>query len=419
MEIFKKFAKYTWMIDILKDMSKEDRSNFLDGYKKRKTYYTMENITANIKDLLACANCPNMCRFDCPTLDVTKRETYSPAKKAQLGYFGAMGHISLTDPSVQDALYACTTCDACREWCPMDISTGDLLVEMRQELEKRDLIPSRLHVLGDNADKSGTVFEESPFLADSEFNINMPNPEIFFYIGCMDIKHQPKTVSATISLLQHLKIPFCTHLEERQCCGGPIYKAGYRTKAAKIAEQNRTLVKASKAKLVITNCPGCFSALQKTYKELDLSLNIKVQHSVEFFLEKIRNGDLKPSKTINKTITFHDPCLVSRTSSVKSHVSDFRELFKAIPGITLKEVDLHGKETRCCGMGGGYAVSNPDNAMKLHVDRLQQLQEQNTDWIVSGCPTCEFALQKALNTQTAPTDDILDFIEILWKSVSP
>ena len=147
MEIFKKLKKYSWMLPIFKNASKEDRANFVEGYKQRKTYYTMDNIDANIKDLARCALCPNMCRFDCPAVQVTKKEPYAPAQKARIGYFMAMDYLPMNNSSAIDTLYQCMGCDACYQWCPMDISTGDLLFEMRAELEKRDLIPERLHPL--------------------------------------------------------------------------------------------------------------------------------------------------------------------------------------------------------------------------------------------------------------------------------
>lgn len=419
MEIFKKLAKYGWMLDILKDMSKEDRNNFLHGYKNRKTYYTKTDMDVNLKDMLKCANCPNMCRFDCPALQITKQETYSPAKKAQIAYFSGMDHISMNNSSIQNTFYACMTCDACREWCPMDISTGDLLVEMRQQLESRELIPPRMAPINKTSKLNGSIFEESPFLRDSEFNINDSNPEVFFYIGCMDLKYRKETVRATIKLLRHLNIPFCTHLEERQCCGGPVYKAGYRTTSQTIMEKNHDLLKKSKVKTVITNCPGCFSTLNRTYDKMDLHLKVDIKHSIEFFLQKIRNGDLKLTRALNKTIVFHDPCLISRSSSVQSFVKEFRELFKLIPGIKISEPSLHGKETRCCGMGGTYAVSNPDNAKKLHSDRLKQLHEKKADWIVSACPTCEYALIDAQKSVSESTESIFDFVELILAAIEP
>ncbi|RLI64095.1 MAG: hypothetical protein DRO88_08215 [Promethearchaeia archaeon] len=413
MEVFKKLAKYSWMVDIFKNMSKTERKNFVAGYKNRKQYYTMDDISANLKDMLKCANCPNMCRFDCPVLQITKRETYSPAKKAQIGYFLGMHHISFEEESIKKTLYACVTCDACREWCPMDISTGDLLVEMRQELASRDLAPESVQRLQKSAIYNGSVFEESPFKADSEFNINDPNPEVFYYIGCMDIKKRPEAVRATIKLLRHLKIPFSTRLDERQCCGGPIYKAGFRKEAKNLAQQNQKILNEFPGKVIITNCPGCFSALNKIYEQLETPVKVKIIHSIEFFLDKIRAGKLKLTKPIERTITFHDPCLISRTSSVKCHVEDFRELFSKIPGLVLKEPQLHGKETRCCGMGGAYAVSNPEDAKKLHKDRYQQLKETSCDWIVSACPTCEYALDLGKGEDQTDQTKILDFIEIL------
>ncbi|MHA1583704.1 MAG: (Fe-S)-binding protein [Promethearchaeota archaeon] len=418
MEIIKKFLpkKYRWMGSILKNIEKEDRSNFISGYKNRKKYYTNEKIEVNLKDLLRCANCPNMCRFDCPALQVTKRETLAPAHKSRISYFMGMEKIPWNNPEAIDTIYACMGCDACEQWCPMDISVGDLLFEMRAELEKRDLIPEKVQSLKTKIESTGSIFETSPFTADSDFNHNDPNPDVFYYIGCMDIKYHPNVIRATIALLEKLKVKFCTHLEERECCGGPIRKAGFKTVATKLSEKNQTLINGTKAKIAISNCPGCLETLAITYEDLGHPLKMKSMHTIDFFLDKIRQGVLTPSVPVKKVITYHDPCVLARKNNPLNAVEASRELLSYIPELKLKEAYLHGDETRCCGMGGAYGVSNRENSAILREERLVQLEKHNPDYIVSACPTCEYAFNKAQEQTKEYHEEIKDIIELLAES---
>jgi len=414
MGTMQKVKKYKWLIRTILHTPLADKKRLLKGYKARRKYYTHEGIEANLKEMIKCATCPNMCRFDCPALQLSKRETYSPANKARIGYFMGMGKVPMENPSAIKTMYACMGCDACQQWCPMDISTGDLLVEMRHELDKRNLLPAEVNPLKEKIEKTGSIFEESPFTADSEFNINMPNPEVFYYIGCMSAKHRPDSVRAHIAILKKLGIPFVTAFDKRECCGSPLFEAGHKPTAIKLSEKNQTLINASTAPLVISDCPGCVGMLKITYGTLNHPLTPKVQHSMEFFEQKLREGKLKPSVSVKKTVTYHDPCVLARKLDQQQ---ELRALFAAIPDLNLQEAYCHGRETQCCGYGSIYHLSNSQYSDEQGQKRLTQLRKFNPDYIVSACPTCEYALEKAQNKSPKNTEKIKDFAELLAESL--
>ena len=324
-----------------------------------------------------------MCRFDCPALQISKRETYAPANKTRTAYFMGMGRVSIDHPSAIKTLYACMNCDACRHWCPMDISAGDCLADMRSELDKRDLIPTAFIHLKDRTNQTHSIFEESPFTAESEFNINMPNPQVFYFIGCMSAHHRPETVRATIGLLNHLKIPFCTQMENRQCCGSPLLEVGYKQSAIQLGQRNVDLINNSKVKLIISDCPGCVDMLQNHYLDLGLKLQPKVMHATQYLASFIQSKKLTPKIPQKFTITYHDPCVLSR----KLHASEAaRQIMAAIPELTLQEAYLHGEETQCCGYGGGYHISNEQFSNEIGLKRLAQLRKFEPDYISSSLP---------------------------------
>ncbi len=430
MKMFKKLKKYGWVIGLLKDADKEDRSNIIDGYKNRKQYYTSprENFEADLKEMAKCANCPNMCRFDCPALLVPKVESFAPANKARISLLAGMNHLPMDDPTVIDTMYACMNCDACYEWCPMSISTGELLTQMRAELEKRDLIPERLHKLKETIESNGSVFEESPFKKAAEESPELDNndsdPEVFYYVGCVDLKYREDSVRATMALLKELNIPFATNLKSRECCAGPVNKVGYRSVAKKVAARNVDVIKDSGADIVLTTCPGCLEALKVTYEE-DLDAKIKrtdIIHAIDFFKKKIDEGELKLSNDVNKSISYHDPCILSRTSSDVRNLDATHQLLKSLPGLEVHFPYLSGKETRCCGMGGGYHVSNPEYSKQEGLERLSQLQKTKADYMVSGCPSCEFSIMEALENQKSLQEEksegkqennVLDIVELI------
>ena len=119
------------------------------------------------------------------------------------------------------------------------------------------------------------------------------------------------------------------------------------------------------------------------------------------------------TKPIKKTVSYHDPCLLARRDNNIRSVDKVREILKQIPELELKEAYLHGDETRCCGMGGAYQISNPQYSSKLREERLLQLEKYSPDYVVSACPTCEYAFKKAqeqLKNYTSKVKDLVDII---------
>jgi Fe-S oxidoreductase len=414
MGTLQKLKKYKWLIKTIMHTPGAEKKRLYKGFQDRKKYYTRADIEANLKEMAKCANCPNMCRFDCPALNAAKRETYSPANKARIAYFMGMGRVPMENPSAIKTLYACMGCDACLQWCPMDISTGDLLVEMRHELEKRTLLPDFVTPITEKVSQTGGIFEQPIFTADSEFNIQMPNPQVFYFIGCMSAKHRPQSVRAHIKILQKMGIAFTTAFDNRKCCGSPLYEAGKWNVVTTLAAHNANLINASTAPIVISDCPGCVYMLKESYTKLNSPIKPKVLHSADFFADMLAKKQLIPEKSVSTTITFHDPCVLARKIN---DCESIRTIFKAIPNLTLKEAYLNKEETQCCGYGSIYHLSNPVYSDDVGKKRLLQLLKHSPDAIVSACPTCEYAIQKAQENGKSPETQVKDFAEILADSL--
>ena len=418
MEILKNFSKNKWLLNMIMSMDKEDRNNLLAGYKNRKKTYTSNllDFEVNLKNLAKCSVCPDMCGFDAPCLLISKSNTVSPQNKSRLALFMGMERIPMDNSSAISTLYSCMNCDACKHWCPMDISPGDLMVEMRSELEKRDLIPEKLHHLKNRIEDNGSVFEKGPYSNESEFNIDMPNAKVFYYIGCVSATERQSMVRANIALLNHLKVKFTTKFDDRNCCGSPLYKVGYKSVAMELAQKNKNLINDSKVKLVLTDCPACMNTLKSTYSDWGVKIKPKILHFKDFILDKIEKGEINPEKSIDKVITYHDPCIFARGLE-ETEIS--REVFAKIPGLEVKEAYLHGAETRCCGYGGGYHVTNKELSIKEGLIRLDQLRKHSPDYIVSTCPTCELAFLEAQKNAKNDkyTEKIKDLSEIVAESL--
>ena len=105
----------------------------------------------------------------------------------------------------------------------------------------------------------------------------------------------------------------------------------------------------------------------------------------QFLAEQVEAGKIKWEKSLNKTVTYHDPCHLGR------HVGVFeepRKVIKSMPGIKLVEMKRNRKEQRCCGAGGGVKAGIPDLALGVAKARVTDAKETGAEALISTCPFC-------------------------------
>ena len=403
-----KLKKSKWILKLIGTTSWKEKKQLVSSWTGSKQVYDVEDAQTNMKDLLKCTLCPNMCRFECPTLKVTQKEMYAPATKARISYHMERGHISMEDLHTAEVAYMCTNCNGCQAWCPMDISAGELLKGVRADLIKKGIYIPKLKEFQEKMELVKTVFTKETFTSDEKLNVNEENPEIFYYMGCVTAEKRPESAKATIEILKMAGavngVKICTFADERQCCGGPAYTLGFIETFKKFAEENIALFNKSGAKTIISDCPACVYAIEK-YKEFGYKHNFKVMTTAQYFKELIEQKIIKPEIPVDISITFHDPCYAARSLekqetllndpvniNKKTYKNTARWVFSQIPGLELKETFLHGKESLCCGRGGVMHIHNPEISDDIGRIRVSQLKAAGADLIVSACPSCEEGL---------------------------
>ncbi|MHA1819125.1 MAG: (Fe-S)-binding protein [Promethearchaeota archaeon] len=431
-----KLKKYKWMIRLILNTKWKDKKLMIRGFKNAKQYLSVpedrhKSVHTDMKELLKCTLCPNMCRFDCPTLRVTMKEMYAPATKARISYHMERGDISMNDLHTAEVAYICTNCNACQYWCPMDISVGDLLKGVRADLVDNGVHLPKVKSFVDKLDQNKTAFEKDVFIKNPELDINHENPEVFFYMGCVTAEKKPESAKATEEILENANVRFCTMLQERNCCGNPSYTLGYRDVFKEFAEKNVELFKKSGAKIIVSDCPACAAAIKEYYPKVGVEHDFKVLTTSQYFKQLIKEGKIRPQLEVDDTITYHDPCYIARRLEKQEYVDtgdlDFnkryninineesldsaRWIFSRIPGLSLKEPQLHGAQTQCCGRGGVSHVHHSEISQKITEQRVKQLNETGANTFVSACPSCEDALGSVSGK------GCLDISEILIKSI--
>ena len=414
--------KYSWILPYIQKADRATRSRIMKGFRQKKiNFYPKEDYKADVDNLIKCMLCPNLCRFDCGTLQASLTETMSPAYKARIGYYLTTGKI---DPMKKenkafiDLMYKCTNEENCKVWCPFDFSVVSLLESVRDDLNNKGMMPDYCKQQISKLNNTNTIEEYNIFDTYNEKGIENVetdgNDEVFYYIGCESMKF-PEVIKANIQILKKAGIKFSTSLEKKVCCGGPAFNIREMETAKKFARKNKELIESTGAKIIISDCPGCILTLTERYEKAGIKIEKEIVHNVQYFSNLIDEGKLRFEKSIPeefRKITIHDPCLIARNLK---DTESIRKILNKIPGLEVIEPIYNKEYVHCCGWSGTAHWADRNLAIREAQNRINELKETGVKHFISACPLCELGLAYGIDETEKEKYNILDISELLIK----
>jgi Fe-S oxidoreductase len=319
-----------------------------------------------------------------------------------------------------DVLWACTTCRACEEQCPVLISYVDKIIDMRRSLVMvRSEFPHELARPFQAMESNGNPWNlsrmdragwadglEIPTMSDK------PTTPVLFWVGCAASydDRAKKIARATAKLLKQAGVDFAILGQEESCTGDPARRAGNEFLFAMMAEGNAATVNGYKeqggVKTVVTTCPHCFNSLKNEYP--DFGLKVEVVHHSDYLLGLLAEGKLTPQNPVSGRVVYHDSCYLGRYNGVYDAP---REILKRIPGVELVEPEYWTKQRGlCCGAGGAQMWMEEQNKDRVNVKRTLQLidalgppngaDETGGKTIASACPFCMTMLTDGIKSKS-------------------
>ena len=422
MGIFDTLKKYKWIVPLITKADREVKRKILKNFRKKKdNFYPEGEYKADVKNLINCMLCPNMCRFDCGSLQAAGTESMSPAYKSRIGYYLSIGKIDPADPANKefvDLMYKCSNEENCKIWCPFDFSVVSLLETVRDDLNDKGLMPEYVKPIIESLKKYDTPENENIFDTYKEKGIENiqteGDDEVYYYIGCEMMKY-PEVVKSNIAILKKAGVKFSTNLEGKMCCGSPAFNIRDLDTALGFAERNKELIESTGADLIVSDCPGCVETLTKKYEENGIKIKGKVIHIVQYISQLIDEGKLTFEKEIPeeyKKIVFHDPCLLARNQEDTTSV---RNIVEHIPGMELKEPIYTKEKTHCCGWSGTLHWADRDISTKEAQNRVEELKDTGAKILVSACPLCEIGLGYGITEEDKGNLKVMDISELIAK----
>jgi Fe-S oxidoreductase len=316
-----------------------------------------------------------------------------------------------------DEVYACTTCGGCVEECPVVISPLEYIIEARRafvidgRIEKKAI--ETLNNLSRVENPYGLPKVEREALVKELRNLGAktvdehPEAEYIYWVGCL-ATYEPRIRNVArkmVEILSNAGIDFAILGTLEKCTGEPARRMGEEGLFQELALKNIETLKSVNAKKLIVHCPHCYQIFKNEYRELGLEIEV-IHHSV-LLRNLMSQGRIKPKIGIDALTTFHDSCYIARFNNI---INEPREL---LASLRFREMERRGKDTFCCGAGGGNYWSEVKRIKRESLQRLEEAMKINAEVIIVECPYCIAMLEDAVRVMGLEEKiKILDISEV-------
>lgn len=335
-----------------------------------------------------------------------------------------VGEIIVGENLIHDeVLWACTTCRACEEACPVMIEYVDKIVDMRRYLvQEESRFPTELtrtfkgmetqgNPWGIDAGTRGDWAEGLgvPLIAEK------PDAEYLFFVGCagsFDDRNK-RTTQALAKILLKAGVSFAILGPEEPCNGETARRIGNEYLYQSMAQMAVEIFANYNVKKIITNCPHCFNTFKNEYPQF--GGHYEVIHATEFVDKLVADGRIRFKPGADRAVAFHDSCYLGRYNDV---LDAPRRILQAVPGINLREMERSRRFGMCCGAGGGRMWMEEEPSKRVNIRRVEQALETNPDVVAVACPFCMTMIDDGLKSKGAEERvQALDVMEVVAASM--
>lgn len=303
----------------------------------------------------------------------------------------------ITEVIDPDVFWACTTCYACVNVCPVNINHVDQIVGHRRHLTMLEgSIPREAATMLSKLESRNNPLgspenERQAWTEGLDVRILQEGDEVdyLYWVGCISSydKRKAEIARSMVKIMNKAGVSFGV-LGNKECCtGDPARRLGQEMTFQTLRNENENTFKGVKYKTIVCNCPHCFNSLKNEYSNLG-----NVVHHTKMVKEFLDKGLIEVGDFTAENATFHDPCYLGRYND---EYDAPREIISKTSNLV--EMPRSRDKGMCCGAGGGHYWAD----LKLGDERINKIRaeeavETGASQIVTGCPFCMQMMEDGL-----------------------
>jgi len=368
-------------------------------------------------DLDSCLQC-GMCAEACHFYEATQNEKYAPVYKFRLlrrfyrremspmRWFYRMFTRDITAADLREWRHlvydACTGCGRCDMICPMGIKISASIRVVRHGLAAAGYVPPEMRVVRNEQRDQNSLFgvgtEQFKALVDKlgTQGVNVPldreKADVMLLTTAVEVLLFPDALVANAKILNKAGADWTMHSDTFEAANVGIISGDDPTMKLAI----RRIVdkaKACGAKTVLMPESGhAYQTMRwEGATEMGASLPFETLSMPEYISREIQAGRLNLKAQSNgTTVTYHDPCRLSRKGGVMQQP---RDVLAAL-GLEVRETPANQRENYCCGGGCGEFVlqSSAELRQKAFEIKKREFEDTDADAVVTACANCRINL---------------------------
>jgi Fe-S oxidoreductase/nitrate reductase gamma subunit len=310
------------------------------------------------------------------------------------------------DIITEDVIWACTTCRACQEQCPVFIEPINKIIDMRRNLvlEQTQFPETAMGALRSMEQRGhpwrGTMATRTDWADGLGIKPLSENKDvdILYWVGCTGAleERNMKVANSVGKILKAAGVNFGILGNEETCCGEPARRIGNEYLFQTLAQQNIEILNNYGVKKIVTSCPHCFNTIKNEYPQF--KSNFEVVHHTQFIADLLKQGKLTIAHTSDKKATYHDSCYLGRYNDVYQAP---REILHRVGGTSPLEMKRHMNKGFCCGAGGGRMWMEEQIGRRINQMRTEEAINTSAEILASACPYCLQMFEDAIKALEA------------------
>jgi len=345
-------------------------------------------VATYLESCVHCGHCAQACHFYTTSQDprhtpIWKIEPFKQAWKREAGPFAWLTRTLNLKPAVtadelrewQALLYdTCTMCGRCSMVCPMGIDIAALVGLARHAMFEAGLVPHELWAVAERAEREGSPLGATPkvlkerveWLEDEhevEIPLDKPKAEVLVTLSSIEIMKYPASIAALARIMKHAGYDWTLRSDGYEATNFGLLSGNLDWQKDMSLRLIRAAIACEAKLLVLPECGHAYGALRWQGANMyGQPLPFEVLHITEFLARAMREGRLR-TETPKGSVTYHDPCQVSRRGGATQAA---REVFGGLKA-DLREMPRRRRgDAAPCRRASPPRVLDQDHAGREH-----------------------------------------------------